>query len=95
MKKIMQSSLIENRIFLMRGQKVMLSNHLAELYSVEVRMLVQAVKRNMERFPKDFMFQLSWREAQNSRSQIGVGSIKSVDDVSHCSLIVFVTESEQ
>jgi len=49
----------ESKIFLIRGQKVMLSMHLAELYEVEPRVLVQAVKRNIERFPDDFMFQLS------------------------------------
>ena len=53
---------IESRIFLLHGQKVMLSMHLAELYGVEPRALVQAVKRNIERFPGDFMFQLSETE---------------------------------
>ena len=48
--------LIESKIFIIRGQKVMLSTHLAELYEVEPRVLVQAVKRNTERFPEDFMF---------------------------------------
>jgi len=47
---------IESQIFLIRGQKVMLSVHLAELYEVEPRVLIQAVKRNIERFPEDFMF---------------------------------------
>jgi hypothetical protein len=50
---------ITQAIFLIRGQKVMLSTHLAELYEVEPRVLVQAVKRNIERFPEDFMFQLT------------------------------------
>lgn len=63
------AQLIESRIFLIRGQKVMLSMHLAELYDVEPRALVQAVKRNIERFPEDFMFQLTWEEASVSRSQ--------------------------
>ena len=53
---------IEAQIFMIRGQKVMLSTHLAELYEVEVRTLVQAVKRNIERFPEDFMFQLNAEE---------------------------------
>lgn len=52
---------IETRIFLIRGEKVMLSTHLAELYDVEPRALIQAVKRNIERFPEDFMFQLGRR----------------------------------
>lgn len=47
---------IEKRIFLIRGQRVMLSTDLAELYGVEPRVLVQAVKRNIDRFPEDFMF---------------------------------------
>ncbi|MBI2439320.1 MAG: ORF6N domain-containing protein [Candidatus Moranbacteria bacterium] len=63
---------IEKRIFWLRGQKVMLDADLAELYDVEVKALNQAVKRNIERFPKDFMFQLTFEEAQMvlfSRSQ--------------------------
>jgi hypothetical protein len=50
---------IEARIVLMRGQRVMLSTDLADLYGVEPRVLVQAVKRNRSRFPEDFMFQLA------------------------------------
>ena len=53
---------IERRILLLRGEKVMLDFHLAELYEVETRTLNQAVKRNLERFPGDFMFQLSEEE---------------------------------
>jgi len=53
---------IENQIYLLRGQKVMLSPDLAELYRVEPRALIQAVRRNSERFPEDFMFQLTWDE---------------------------------
>ncbi|MGO9243659.1 MAG: ORF6N domain-containing protein [Verrucomicrobiia bacterium] len=61
---------IEQKIFLLRGQKVMLSPHLAELYGVEPRVLIQAVKRNLERFPDDFMFQLVPQEVAFLRSQI-------------------------
>ena len=50
---------IERSIVLIRGQKVMLSYHLAVLYDVEPRVLIQAAKRNIERFPEDFMFQLN------------------------------------
>ena len=57
--------MIEQRIYLIRDKKVMLSNDLAELYQVEVRTLVQAVKRNQDRFPADFMFQLNAKEFQN------------------------------
>jgi hypothetical protein len=59
-KKIIASvEQIESRIFVIRGQKVMLDADLAELYGVEIRALNQAVKRNLERFPDDFMFQLA------------------------------------
>ena len=54
---------IEHSIFLIRGHKVMLGVHLAELYGVETRVLTQAVKRNKDRFPEDFMFQLTEVEA--------------------------------
>ncbi len=56
---------IKNRIFLLRGYKVMLSSDLANLYEVKPKVLIQAIKRNMDRFPKDFMFQLSWEEAMS------------------------------
>jgi ORF6N domain len=65
---------IERHIFLIRREKVMLSTHLAELYEVEPRALVQAVKRNVERFPEDFMFQLSAQEFANLKSQIVISS---------------------
>ncbi len=56
---------------LLRGQKVLLDLQLAELYGVETRALNQAVKRNLERFPEDFMFQLTWDEASEAlRSQM-------------------------
>jgi len=55
---------IERRILLLRGQKVMLDSDLAELYGVETKVLNQAVQRNAERFPEDFMFQLSAEESQ-------------------------------
>jgi hypothetical protein len=60
---------IERKILLIRGQKVMLSTHLAELYGVETRVLNQAVKRNINRFPEDFMFQLNNSEAEQLVSQ--------------------------
>jgi len=65
---------IEQRIFLLRGQKVMLSTDLAELYGVEPRVMIQALKRNIERFPADFMFQLSRGEFDNLKSQIVTSS---------------------
>jgi ORF6N domain len=60
---------IESRILLVRGQRVMLAEELAKLYGVGVKVLNQAVRRNAERFPADFMFQLSWEESERSRSQ--------------------------
>jgi hypothetical protein len=63
---------IEELILLIRGHKVMLDADLAELYGVETRILVRNVKRNIERFPKDFMFQLSEEEAERLRSQFGI-----------------------
>lgn len=65
---------IEQLVFLIRGEKVMLSTHLADLYGVESRVLVQAVKRNIDRFPKDFMFQLTDKEFNNLKSQIVISS---------------------
>lgn len=60
---------IQQRILAMRGQRVMLSTDLAALYGVEPRALVQAVKRNLDRFPPDFMFQLTKEEQDVLRSQ--------------------------
>ena len=60
---------IERRIFLIRVRRVMLSPHLAELYEVRPKALMQAVKRNVERFPSDFMFELTSAEAESLRSQ--------------------------
>lgn len=65
---------IEGRIYLLRGEKIMLSTDLAHLYQVAPRVLVQAVKRNADRFPEDFMFQLSADEFQNLKSQIVTSS---------------------
>lgn len=71
MKQIVVQEAIENQIFVIRGLKVMLSTHLAGLYGVEAKVLMQAVKRNLTRFPEDFMFQLTWEELETaSRSQI-------------------------
>jgi len=74
MKELITAAQIEGRIFLIRGQKVMSSPDLAELYGVEPRVLVQAVKRNLDRFPEDFMFQLTDQEFLNLKSQIVTSS---------------------
>jgi hypothetical protein len=65
---------VEHRIVVIRGQKVLLSTDLAELYEVAPRVLMQAVKRNQERFPADFMFQLTRSEFANLKSQIVTSS---------------------
>src|SRR3989454_2237072 len=65
---------IESRVFMPRAHKVMLSPDLADLYEVKPKALVQAVKRNMERFPADFMFQLNAREFEHLKSQIVTSS---------------------
>ncbi|HET6329419.1 MAG TPA: ORF6N domain-containing protein [Holophagaceae bacterium] len=65
---------ILNSILVLRGEKVMLDADLAAMYGVETRSLIQAVKRNPERFPLDFMFQLSSEEWAILRSQIGISS---------------------
>ncbi len=65
-----RTELIERRIYLIRGQKVMLDTDLADLYQVPTKAFNQAVKRNRERFPDDFMFRLSGDEASALRSQI-------------------------
>jgi hypothetical protein len=67
--------LIERRIYLIRGQKAMFDTSLAELYQVETRALIQAVKRNLERFPEDFMFQLTKQEKESLRSQIVISNV--------------------
>jgi len=66
----MQLEQIQHKIFTIRGQKVMFDFDLAELYAVETKVLKQAVRRNIERFPEDFMFQISNEEFETLRSQI-------------------------
>jgi hypothetical protein len=60
---------VERRILILRGERVLVDADLAELYGVETRALIQAVKRNAARFPEDFMFQLTAKEYANLRSQ--------------------------
>jgi hypothetical protein len=68
---------IESQIFLIRGQKVMLDADLAELYGVETKRFNEQVRRNSERFPEDFMFQLTAEEFANLRCQSGTSSLRS------------------
>ncbi len=65
---------ILNKIFIIRGQKVMIDEDLSEMYGVETKHLKRQVKRNIERFPKDFMFQLTIKEFENLRCQFGSSS---------------------
>ena len=73
MTKLMQidHEYLEQKIYQIRGQKVMLDSDLAELYQVETKVLKRAVRRNIERFPKDFMFELTREEAEEARRQNG------------------------
>jgi hypothetical protein len=73
-KELISSNGIQNRIYTVRGLQVMVDSDLAELYQVEVKVLNQAVKRNIERFPAEFMFQLATEETENLRSQIVTSS---------------------
>jgi phage regulator Rha-like protein len=75
MKEMMVVEMIENKIYLLRGHKVMLDRDLAELYGVETRALIQAVKRNPARFPSDFMFQLTNQEVIGLRSQFVISKM--------------------
>ena len=68
------NSYIQNKIYTIRGERVMIDRDLAEIYGVETRTLNQAVKRNSERFPSDFMFQLTDIEFQHWKSQIVISN---------------------
>lgn len=65
----MELAIVQKRIFEIRGQRVMLDKHLAELYGVPTKSLNLAVKRNLNRFPPDFMFQLNEEENERLRFQ--------------------------
>jgi hypothetical protein len=71
-KEIISQEIIEHIIYLIRGQRVMLDTDLAKLYQVTTFNLNKAVKRNIDRFPEDFMFQLSLEEFKSLRFQIGI-----------------------
>jgi hypothetical protein len=73
-KSLIPAEGIEKSIFLIRGQKVMLDHELANLYGVPTKALKQAVRRNLDRFPSDFMFELTKREFADLRSQIVTSS---------------------
>lgn len=71
---LIPAEIIEKKIYILREQKVMLDFHLAELYGIETKTLKRAVKRNIERFPVDFCFQLTKEEFKSLRYQIGTSS---------------------
>jgi len=74
MSELIKQHEIQGKIYLIRGKQVMLDRDLAELYQVETRALNQAVKRNINRFPNDFMFQLTNEEVENLKSQFVISS---------------------
>ena len=76
MQELIPIEIIENKIFLIRGLKVMLDRDLAQLYGVETKALNRAVKRNIERFPEKFMFQLTKEEWANLRCHFGTSNDK-------------------
>lgn len=78
----MDLQVIQSKIYNIRGYKVMLDFDLAELYQVETKFLKRAVKRNIERFPEDFMLTLTEKEFANLRCQIGP-QVGEVLDTSH------------
>jgi len=74
-KTVLPSEVIENKIYLIRGQKVILDSDLAELYGVETKLLNKAVSRNQGRFPSDFAFRLTKQEFADLRFQFGTSNI--------------------
>jgi len=74
---IVPAERVERSILFIRGQKVMLDSDLAKLYGVQTKVLIQAVKRNIDRFPEDFMFQLTVREVEGLRCQFGTSNLRS------------------
>ena len=68
--EVLPDDILVSKIYFIRGQKVMIDRDLAELYGIETKVLKQAVKRNLKRFPSDFMFELTAHEFENWRSQI-------------------------
>ena len=66
--------LVLNKIYMIRGQKVMLDRDLSELYAVETKRLKEAVRRNIGRFPEDFMFEMSSEELENWRTQFATSN---------------------
>jgi hypothetical protein len=91
MKSIVPIEVIEQKILLMRGQKVMLDRDLAQLYGVETRVLNQAAQRNIDRFPEDFMFPLT-REEITRISQFVISSSASLGTLKFSKRVMVFTE---
>ncbi len=81
MKYLIPEEIVERKIFLLRGQKVMLSNYLAHLYGAKTSALIQAVRRNIDRFPGDFMFLLSRKEIMNLSQFVISSKLKHAPNV--------------
>ena len=81
MKSLVAMEVVERKILLIRGQKVILDVDLAELYGVTTKVFNQAVKRNIDRFPKDFMIQLTAEEALTIRSQFVTASKRNIRSI--------------
>ena len=75
MEALVPAEIIDRKIYWIRGHKVMLDRDLADLYGVKTYNLNKAVKRNIDRFPQDFMFQLTKEEAGSLRFQIGMSKV--------------------
>ena len=82
-------ALVKSKIYTIRGQKVMLDFDLAAMYGVETRAMNQAVKRNIERFPDDFMFQLTKGEFMILKSQIATSNSNDIQDNSTKATLCF------
>ena len=76
---LIPDEVIMKKIYLLRGSKVMMDRDLADLYEIETKQLKRAVRRNISRFPKDFMFELSQEEFNNLRSQFGTSSLETLN----------------
>jgi hypothetical protein len=76
--QILPDELIINKIYIIRDHKVMIDRDLAELYGVDTRILNQAVKRNLKRFPDDFMFQMTREELEKWKSQIVISNVEKM-----------------
>ena len=92
MKELIPMERIENKIYLIRGQKVMLDRDLAELYEVETWRLNEQVKRNRERFPDDFMFSLTRREILNISQNAICSGDEVVSKIKHAKNVNVFTE---